>query len=232
MSTLKHKDSRPKDPLYYTPADLCDAFLRNPKARRHIDKISVVSAFYCKQRSNHGHEFILLRVADSGNSRTNFLLLDRTDPESNLARVNITVLSSGSSKLDAIEDRLLVSYYGDKQSLLVRCGLANHKVVEELDFTYTPAFLLYEVLFMASIISSKCRTNTVPQGEAYRFANTLWACMLSMASKVLLKRLNKDWRREIFHQFNIFELADILFDTRHHISMFHSALELRHRAVR
>ncbi|KAF8602953.1 hypothetical protein BDV93DRAFT_581116 [Ceratobasidium sp. AG-I] len=228
----KRKDSTIKDPLHYSPVDLCDAFLRNPKTRKHIDKIVVESAFYCKQIGDLRHEFILLQVTDSDNRKTNSLILDRTDPENNLEKIQLTRLNSGQPKSSAVGGRLLVSYYGDKQSLLARCGLADHIIVEELEFPKTRALLLYEVLFMASSISSKCHTSLASLGEGYRFAHALWACMLSMAPKAILKPRNQGWRKEIFHRFNLFELADIIFDTRHHIMLSYSVLKLNKIAIK
>lgn len=191
----------------------------------------VKSAFYCKQKHNPRHEFILLQVADTDEHWSNFLLLDRIDPQDNPSQLAVTPLDSRSSNPGVADDRLIVSYYGDKESLLEGCGLTSHKVVEELDFTKSASFLLYEILFMASSTSSKCRTIAGSHGEGHRFSHAMWACMLSLAPKAILKNLNLDWRKEIFHQFNLCELADILFDTRHHVAMFNSALAFKHRKV-
>ncbi|KAF8602961.1 hypothetical protein BDV93DRAFT_557146 [Ceratobasidium sp. AG-I] len=210
--TTRLNDPSITNPSHYSPADLCNAFLRDPKARKHVDKIVVESAFYCKQSGDPRHEFILLRVTDFDDRRTNFLLLDRTDPENNLAKIKVTRLASELPKPSTIEDRLLVSYYGDRQSLLKPCGLANHKVIEELDFAKAHPFLLYEVLFIASGISSECHTSAASGGEGYRFAHTLWAY----------------WRKEIFHQFNLFDLAEIFLGARHNIILFCSASGLKH----
>ncbi|KAF8593894.1 hypothetical protein BDV93DRAFT_516213 [Ceratobasidium sp. AG-I] len=134
---------------------------QGPEARKHVGKIVAESVLYCKQRGDPWHEFILLQVTNPDDKQTNLLLLDRTDPENDLARIKVTRLNSSLSKPSAIEARLLVSYYGDKQSLLA-----------------------------------------------------------------MLKPLNQEWRKEVFHRFNLFELADIFFDARHHITLFYTALDL------
>lgn len=211
------------DPLRYNPNDLCEAFIWNPEHRVHIHRIIIRSARYCKQEANPQHEFILLQVADALSTWSNFLLVDRHSLNDNITRIKVTLMGPSSSNSNNVEDRLLVSYYGDKDSMLRRCDLLRHKVMEQVDFTKTLPILLYEFLFMASVISSKQPHAVASRTESCWFIYTSWAGLAHLAPSATWKCSNQTWRKRVFHQSNLCELASIILDTRRRLTAFCAA---------
>ncbi|KAF8602947.1 hypothetical protein BDV93DRAFT_545074 [Ceratobasidium sp. AG-I] len=170
-----------EQPLPYTLIQLKSLLQRSNREDDHTERIYVASAEYCKRLDHVRHEFLLLEVKDNRIPQiSNFIVLERTV---DLSSGTITAASTSISSNSPAQDRLRVSYYGEKKLLIKQCNLGRYEVLEELKLPSPAAstpLLLYELVIFAHETSKRRYTYDLMKAQCFWFASCVWECMLKL----------------------------------------------------
>ncbi|KAF8594134.1 hypothetical protein BDV93DRAFT_180551 [Ceratobasidium sp. AG-I] len=227
LAPHKQDDQRTEPPRQYTLTQLRSTLQRAHRGGDDVDNIYVSTAWYCKQTKEAEHEFLLFKVSDCNIPKiSNFLVLDRT--AQTLTPSTSTAISTSISSNVSSHDRLRVSCYGDRESLVEQCGLGPYEVLERLEFpvpTSCNPLRLYELGILALTTSQYRRVYNIISSQCFWFAGCIWEGMRALSPEAICVEVAKKNTRGKFGSFfrqnlDVIEISDITYRARYEIRLF------------
>ncbi|KAH7338626.1 hypothetical protein B0J17DRAFT_717054 [Rhizoctonia solani] len=172
----------------YAPEQLYHSLTNNYTPYNHVEWTLVSSVWYGKQKKGARHEFILIKVEDTLDGLTNFIVLDRNNSKNSPLRTqddrgfNLSPGGIGCSQScqSAAADAFRVSYNGIEAQLLQECQLQNNQYLEMIEFGPEGRLFLYQLVTLVQLVSESSHNYAVVGENCYWFAGVIWECIRAL----------------------------------------------------